>query len=155
MSDKYYGKYRALVTNNEDPQCRGRIKVKCPSLLGEYESAWCMPCVPFLCNDEGIFKLPNVGDGVWIEFEGGELNKPIYVGGWFNPKRQPQDDYSEATHQFCLRTKKGHLVKIDDKNNLISVSLNKGGSIKIKDSRIMIKGDLFVTGEVTPNYEGE
>lgn len=151
----YYGKFRAIVTNNEDKEGRGRIKVQCPSVLGDYESAWCMPCIPFLTNDEGFFKVPNVGDGVWIEFEGGQLNKPIYVGGWFNPKRQPQDKYEDSLHQFCLRTKKGHLIKVDDKKNFISLSINKGGLIKITDKQIEIKGDLVVAGEITPNYEGE
>lgn len=126
MSEKFYGKYRAIVTNNNDPEQWGRIKVKCPSVLGDYESAWCMPCVPFLCNDEGFFKVPNVKDGVWIEFEGGNLSKPIYVGGWFNPKRQPHDNYSEALNKFCLRTKGGMTITIDDKEVVI------GGNLKVK-----------------------
>ena len=69
MSEKFYGKYRAIVTNNNDPEQWGRIKVKCPSVLGDYESAWCMPCVPFLCNDEGFFKVPNIQDGVGLSLK--------------------------------------------------------------------------------------
>ena len=126
MSEKFYGKYRAIVTNNNDPEHWGSIKVKCPSVLGSYESAWCMPCVPFLCNDEGFFKVPNIQDGVWIEFEGGNLSKPIYVGGWFNPKRQPHDKYKEALNKFCLRTKGGMTITIDDKEVVI------GGNLKVK-----------------------
>ena len=126
MSEKFYGKYRAIVTNNNDPEQWGRIKVKCPSVLGDYESAWCMPCVPFLCNDEGFFKVPNIQDGVWIEFEGGNLSKPIYVGGWFNPKRQPHNKYNEALNKFCLRTKGGMTITIDDNEVVI------GGDLKVK-----------------------
>ena len=126
MSEKFYEKYRAIVTNNNDPEHWGRIKVKCPSVLGDYESAWCMPCVPFLCNDEGFFKVPNIQDGVWIEFEGGNLSKPIYVGGWFNPKRQPHDKYKEALNKFCLRTKGGMTITIDDNEVVI------GGDLKVK-----------------------
>ena len=126
MSEKFYGKYRAIVTNNNDPEQWGRIKVKCPSVLGDYECAWCMPCVPFLCNDEGFFKVPNIQDGVWIEFEGGNLSKPIYVGGWFNPKRQPHAKCKEALNKFCLRTKGGMTITIDDNEVVI------GGDLKVK-----------------------
>lgn len=149
MSNKFYGKYRAIVTNNEDPEQWGRIKVKCPSVIGDFESAWCMPCVPFLCNDEGIFKIPNVQDGVWIEFEGGNLSKPIYVGGWFNPKRMPHDKYEDAKKQFCLRTRNGQIIRVDDNKNLISLENKDGGKITIEKKTVTITGDLKVTGNTT------
>ena len=153
MSTKYYGKYRAIVTKNDDPREWGRIKVRCPSVLGKYESGWCIPCVPFLSNDEGIFKIPNLQDGVWIEFEGGDLSKPIYVGGWFNPKRMPHDKYSDAKGQFCLRTKKGMLIKIDDKKDFISLETVKGGKISIEGDTIKIHGNVKVDGKITSKKE--
>lgn len=80
---RYYGKYRALVIKVESDKGSTRIKVKCPSVLGDSPSAWCYPCVPFITTDLGkILIPPKVGDPVWVEFEGGELSKPIWVGTW-------------------------------------------------------------------------
>jgi Type VI secretion system/phage-baseplate injector OB domain len=75
---QFFGKYRARVTNNADPRAMGRIKVECPKVLGAGESAWCMPCLP-----PGVKDLPNYGDLVWIEFEGGDVNYPIWSGMWY------------------------------------------------------------------------
>lgn len=91
MKYNYYGKYRAIVTKVENSQVNTRIKVKCPSVLGESLSAWCNPCIPFYYNsefktskgeDKNVYRPPKVGDPVWIEFEGGDLSKPIWVGTW-------------------------------------------------------------------------
>lgn len=89
---QYYGKYRAIVTQVESNKLGTRLKVKCPSVLGESPSAWCNPCIPFLytehkltCETGGFhhtYLVPKVGDPVWIEFEGGDLSKPIWVGTW-------------------------------------------------------------------------
>lgn len=91
----YYGKYRAIVTNNKDPEKLNRVKVKCPSVLGNYESGWCNPCFPIVIEKVGkfqddsgqenlsyLFRLPNIGEPIWIEFEQGDTSKPIWVGTW-------------------------------------------------------------------------
>ena len=80
MENKYYGKYRAIVVNTSDPEQRGRIRVKCPKVLGDYISAWCEPCIPFAYEAGGDFHIPKVNDFVWVEFENGEPDKPIWVG---------------------------------------------------------------------------
>ena len=151
MSVKFYGKYRAIVTNNNDPEQWGRIKVKCPSVLGDYESHWCMPCVPYLCNNEGVFTLPNVGDGVWIEFEEGKLNQPIYVGGWFNPNQYPSDDYANAHKRLIMKTRGGNIVKVDDTNNSIVLQCKGGAKVTVKDDTITLDGNVTVTGNLTVN----
>ena len=89
---KYYGKYRALVTKVEKPGNRAtRIQVKCPSIYGDAKSPWCMPCIPFLTRDkfkkaddspENLYRSPKVGEPVWIEFEGGNVSAPLWVGTW-------------------------------------------------------------------------
>jgi phage baseplate assembly protein gpV len=87
--EKRYGKYRGLVTNVDDPAKMGRIKAKIPKLLGNYDCNWAMPCVPFAGDSHGIQFLPQIGDGVWIEFENGDPNKPIWVGFWWKPETLP------------------------------------------------------------------
>ena len=92
--NKYFGKYRAIVVEINDTEKRGRIKVKCPSVLGESRSNWCEPCVPIEYDNGGDFCLPKVGETAWIEFEAGDVNKPIYVGNWWSKEKTPSTDYN-------------------------------------------------------------
>ena len=80
--NKYYGKYRGTVVNNIDPEQRGRIQAIIPDVLGLIPSSWAMPCVPIAGKQEGIFVVPQIGAGVWMEFEQGESDYPIWVGGF-------------------------------------------------------------------------
>jgi len=77
---KFYGKYRAIVTNNVDPLLIGRIQVIVPDAAFLVPSTWAMPCVPVAGINMGMFSLPIIGSGVWVEFERGDPSKPIWVG---------------------------------------------------------------------------
>jgi hypothetical protein len=85
MSDgrEYYGKYRGTVVNNLDPEQRGRIQAIVPAVSNVVPTSWAMPCVPMAGKQQGAFMVPQVGAGVWIEFEGGDPDKPIWVGGFW------------------------------------------------------------------------
>jgi uncharacterized protein involved in type VI secretion and phage assembly len=83
VGEKFYGKYRGTVVNNLDPMQLGRIQVLVPDVFGLSISSWAMPCVPIAGKQQGIFVLPQVGSGVWIEFEQGEPDYPIWVGGFW------------------------------------------------------------------------
>ncbi|MCB9744488.1 MAG: baseplate assembly protein [Alphaproteobacteria bacterium] len=76
------GKHRAVVTDNDDPRRMGRVRVLCPSVLGD-EPLWAMPCVPFAGDGLGWVSLPPVDARVWVEFEGGDPGRPIWVGGFW------------------------------------------------------------------------
>jgi hypothetical protein len=80
---RYYGKYRGTVINNIDPEQRGRIMAIVPDVLGITPSSWAMPCVPIAGKQEGVFVVPQIGAGVWIEFEQGDPDYPIWVGGFW------------------------------------------------------------------------
>jgi hypothetical protein len=80
---KYYGKYRGLVIENIDPEQIGRIMVQVPDVLGEIPSSWAMPCVPAAGIQSGCFIVPPIGSQVWIEFEQGDPDYPIWTGGFW------------------------------------------------------------------------
>jgi hypothetical protein len=80
---RYYGKYRGTVVNNIDPEQRGRIMALVPDVLGMTPSTWAMPCVPIAGKQEGIFVVPQIGAGIWIEFEQGDPDYPIWTGGFW------------------------------------------------------------------------
>ena len=77
---RFYGKYRGTVLQNIDPERRGRLMVQVPDVLGPLISSWAMPCLPFAGPQMGTYIVPSVGSDVWIEFEGGDSDYPIWVG---------------------------------------------------------------------------
>ena len=82
-SNRFYGKYRGLVVENIDPQQIGRILVQVPDVLGEIPSSWAMPCVPAAGIQAGCFVVPPLASQVWIEFEQGNPDYPIWTGGFW------------------------------------------------------------------------
>lgn len=80
---RYYGKYRGLVVENLDPMMQGRIVAQVPDVLGETPSSWAMPCVPVAGIQAGIFAVPPIGGQVWVEFEQGNPDYPIWSGGFW------------------------------------------------------------------------
>jgi len=82
-SNRYYGKYRGTVFNNIDPEQRGRIMAIVPAVHGLTPTSWALPCVPIAGKQNGVYVVPKIGDGVWIEFEQGDPDYPIWVGGFW------------------------------------------------------------------------
>ena len=80
---KFYGKYRATVTNNADPLLQARLLLQVPAVLGEVPTSWAMPCLPAVGKQMGIFVLPAIGSTVWAEFEQGDPDYPIWTGGYW------------------------------------------------------------------------
>jgi hypothetical protein len=80
---RYWGKYRGTVVNNVDPELRGRLLVTVPDVLSFVPSTWAEPCVPLAGPTGppmGVYMVPPIGAGVWVEFEHGDPNRPIWVG---------------------------------------------------------------------------
>lgn len=80
----YFGKYRGLVLDNVDPMQIGRLLVQIPDISNVLPSSWAMPCVPFAGIQSGFFAVPEIGSGVWIEFEQGDPDYPIWVGCYWD-----------------------------------------------------------------------
>ncbi len=85
----YYGKYRGQVANNVDPMQLGRVQVSVPAVLGDGRLSWAMPCVPFAGSQVGFFAIPPVGANVWVEFEGGDPDYPIWGGCFWGTGEVP------------------------------------------------------------------
>ena len=86
----FFGKFRGTVVNNIDPLQIARIQALVPDVLGLLPSSWAMPCVPVAGPNMGVFTVPPIGAGVWIEFEKGDPEYPIWVGGyWGNVAETP------------------------------------------------------------------
>lgn len=159
MSDangmKYYGKYRGTVINNIDPMQLGRLLVQVPDVLGLVPSSWAVPCVPLAGPTGppmGVFLVPPIGAGVWVEFEQGDPGYPIWAGcRWGAPSDIPTlaraglpispsivlqtagqntiviSDLPGPTGGIMLKSTTGALILVNDIG--ITISNGKGASL--------------------------
>ncbi|MFW5641555.1 MAG: phage baseplate assembly protein V [Roseicyclus sp.] len=84
LPDRFYGKHRGEVANNLDPSGLGRVQVSVPDVYGDSALGWAMPCMPGAGPGVGLFTVPPVGAKVWVEFERGDPDYPVYTGGFWD-----------------------------------------------------------------------
>jgi uncharacterized protein involved in type VI secretion and phage assembly len=129
----FFGKYRGVVTDNQDPQKLGRIRARVPDVFGDDESGWAMPCAPFGGPRTGLFALPTVSAGVWIEFEGGDPDYPIWSGCWWGSQAEmPSILLPAPEKRVMLQTEGGNQITFDDSPGSGGITLETAGGQKIK-----------------------
>jgi uncharacterized protein involved in type VI secretion and phage assembly len=131
--EAFYGKYRGVVTDVQDTLMIGRIKATVPDVFGDQESGWAMPAVPFGGDGMGFFALPKVGAGVWIEFEHGDPDYPIWSGCWFGAASEtpPILLAPPPYKKFLIQTEGGNNVLLDDTPGKGGITLETSGGQKI------------------------
>jgi uncharacterized protein involved in type VI secretion and phage assembly len=163
---RYLGKYRGTVVNNLDPMQSGRLQAQVPDVLGESLSSWAMPCVPVAGLQMGAYFVPPIGAGVWIEFEQGDADYPIWTGCWWSTGQLPGlalatpaavshfllqtqnqnalllSDAPGPTGGFLLKTATGALISINDTG--ITISNGKGATITMNGPTVAINGAALV-----------
>lgn len=130
----FFGKYRAVVTDNLDPLMIGRVRARVPDVMGERESGWAMPCAPFGGDQTGFFAVPAVGAGVWLEFEQGDPDRPIWAGCWWGAVAEMPPTLlapPPPSKKVMLRTEAGHSVLLDDTPGLGGITLETATGAKI------------------------
>jgi len=142
----FFGKYRGLVTDVQDPMFLGRVRARVPDVFGDQESGWALPCAPFGGSGTGFFALPKVGAGVWMEFEHGDPEYPIWTGAcWTNPADRPPALLVPLPYKKTLiRTEGGHEIILDD-TPTGGITLKTSGGQKI---------EMTPTGIVIDNGQG-
>lgn len=135
LSQRFFGKYRGEVTGTDDASNRARLRVKCPAVLGEQEM-WAMPCAPYAGDDIGFFALPPAGTAVWIEFEAGEINQPIWVGCFWKDGEIPSGDAKEGV--MFLKTPGGS-IRIDNDQGTIEIEASGGAKITLDSNGITVE----------------
>ncbi|MGY2134460.1 phage baseplate assembly protein V [Hymenobacter sp. HD11105] len=104
---RYLGKYRGVVVNNQDPENRGRIQARVPDVQGMLPTTYALPCLPAAGKGSGTFFLPELNSAVWIEFEQGNPDYPIWTGCfWGSPQDLPETAQNSppATPNIVLQT---------------------------------------------------
>ncbi|HEX6623151.1 MAG TPA: phage baseplate assembly protein V [Pyrinomonadaceae bacterium] len=135
MRDRFYGKYRGLVTNVDDPDNLGRITAQVPEVFEEEETPWAMPVVPFAGSGHGLVLLPEVGDGVWIEFESGDPSRPLWTGCWWGDGEMPDPG---GTRTRVLATTAGHKLVLDDAGDEVKLLHAGGAELKMTGGDITL-----------------
>lgn len=149
MSAKFYGKYRGMVVANEDPERRGRISVQVPDVNGLVPQMWAMPCVPFTGIQSGMWCVPAIGAGVWVEFEQGDPDMPIWTGGFWSTAGDPPALAQAALPglpNIVLQTvSQSTLVLSDNPAVGIMLKTNTGAMILINETGILLSNGKGAT----------
>jgi uncharacterized protein involved in type VI secretion and phage assembly len=166
-SEKFFGKYRGVVVNNIDPLQIGRIQAIVPDVSNIIPTSWAMPCVPVAGKQMGTYVVPQIGAGVWIEFEQGDPDYPIWVGGfWGSVSEVPTlalaglpvspsvvlqtggqntlmlSDLPGPTGGIMLKTSTGAFISINDVG--ITISNGKGATILMNGPTVTINNGALV-----------
>ena len=151
-SARHYGKYRGQVTDNQDPNNMGRIKANVPEVLGSVETGWALPVAPYAGDGMGLYTVPEVGAGVWIEFEAGDTARPLWSGCWWGSGKLPKDESgTDATPPLkILRSEQGLLLALNDDAQTATLSDGNGNNlvtIKAQNGEITIQATTKVVVE--------
>ena len=151
MNKTFYGKYRGVVTDNKDPLNIGRVRAEVPDVMGEHQSGWALPCAPFGGDGMGFFALPKVGAGVWIEFEQGDPDYPIWSGCWWGSKSEiPGEWQSDSEKKVLIKTEKKLSILLDDSSTgEITIQTQNGQKIVMNPTSIKIDNGNGATIELS------
>jgi uncharacterized protein involved in type VI secretion and phage assembly len=159
---KCWGKYRGFVVDRNDPERVGRLRLTVPSVFGAAETGWASPCSPYAGADIGFFFLPQPGDMVWVEFEEGDLDHPIWSGGaWAKPGNTPEVPKEAAPYPdtAVIKTRSGNVIVLSDASGGEQITIRaKGGCeivldpnsnvVTIQAGEVQIRGTGGVTQEL-------
>jgi len=140
---RFYGKYRGVVQDVNDPEGLARIRANVPEVLDTEVSPWAWPCSTYAGPDVGLHAVPPVGAGVWIEFEAGDPSRPIWVGGWWGRDDPPKNESGSAPKppQKTLKSDSGLLLCLDDDAHTATLSDKNGSNlvtIKVDDGQVKV-----------------
>lgn len=166
MSDagRFYGKYRGTVVNNVDPMQIGRIQVMVPDVSGFMLSGWAMPCLPVTGLQSGVYAVPQIGAGVWVEFEQGNPDYPIWVGGFYGTAAEVPAlgrTFVTPVDGFALQTTLQNGIVVSDvpgPTGGIMLKSTTGATIIVNDTGIYIQNgkgaSIVMTGPTVTINQG-
>lgn len=129
----FYGKYRAKVVDNNDPEKLGRLRLQIPAILGDKTSEWALPAFSNGgYQDMGSFSLPPLDANVWAEFEGGNSSRPIWTGTFFTKEMtSPQEAQDKSPDAHIFKSLAGHLIEISDQEGEEKIDIKHQNGVEI------------------------
>jgi uncharacterized protein involved in type VI secretion and phage assembly len=144
---RIYGVVVGVVTNNEDPDNLGRVKVRFPWLSDDNEGYWARLATPMAGADRGIYFLPEVQDEVLVIFEQGDVRFPFIIGALWNGKdKPPAPKQGSGNNIRLIKSRSGHIIRLDDgdgaeKIEIIDRSKKNRITLDTKENTIAITAD--------------
>jgi len=145
----YRGKVVSVGTSTSDKEGRlGQLKISVPDVYGNEQQnlPWANCVVPFAGDNYGSLMLPKQGDGVWVQFEAGNKDHPVWLGGWFAQNKSLPSGVGAETR--VVRTPKGHTVVLDDDGNLVKLEHKDGQKITLSSDSIKLEVKNGCTVEI-------
>lgn len=144
---RYYSTYRGFVASNDDPKNLQRIQLIVPELTGNAAyQYWAFPKGVFSGTNHGMQIIPQKGEMVWVEFERGHPEVPIYSNGHFGNGEMPTDDADLLdTNCYWFITPQGHRIKINDTKKYIHISDLSGHYIELNPTGVSIVADKSIS----------
>ncbi|MBW4631791.1 MAG: phage tail protein [Iphinoe sp. HA4291-MV1] len=124
MQDRIFGVVVGIVTNNQDPEKLGRVKVKFPWLSDTDESNWARIATPMTGKQKGIYFLPEINDEVLVIFEQGDVRFPYIIGGLWNGIDTPPETNADGKNNIRLiKSRSGHVIRLNDENGKETIEI--------------------------------
>jgi hypothetical protein len=120
---QFFGKYRGKVIGTKDPLHLGRVQVQVPAILGEGRNSWALPCTPYAGKDIGLFMVPPVDTNIWVEFEGGDPDYPIWSGCFWGAQELPVAARVEQPEEVQVFRTAGVTLTVSRKENQKGITL--------------------------------
>jgi len=120
---QFFSKYRGKVASTQDPLHLGRVQVQVPAIFGEGRTSWALPCTPYAGNDIGLFMVPPVGTNIWVEFEGGDPDYPIWSGCFWGDQELPQAARVDEPEQVQVFRTEGVTLIVSRKEGSKGITL--------------------------------
>jgi uncharacterized protein involved in type VI secretion and phage assembly len=113
---RIYGVVVGVVTNNQDPDNLGKVKVKFPWLVENDESTWARVASPMAGANRGIIFIPEVDDEVLVAFDHGDVRAPYILGAvWNGTDKPPQEKGNDDKNNLrIIKSRSNHMIILDD-----------------------------------------
>lgn len=143
--DRFFGKYRGKVTSTKDPLKLGRIQVEVPSVFADGRLNWAMPCTPYAGKDIGFFTVPPIESNVWVEFEAGNSEYPIWSGCFWGDNELPEYALVEEQDKIQVFRTQGMTITLNNAGQ--HHGLTNGLTLEVEPDTVDRKLKMIFDGE--------
>jgi hypothetical protein len=142
---RFYSEYRGFVTNNEDPESMGRLQITVPGIMDNPTDLWVFPSGQFSGNGYGSQMIPQKGDMIFVTFEMGDPNRPLWKFGHFGEDEIPKE--LKDVNIYWFKTPKGLLIELDDTKGEMRMTDTHGNKMTMSKAGVSIDSPkIFLAG---------